>query len=137
MGLLARAQFHDICFGGAPHGGHLELAKLEEVFPMFELRFADVRPPPPCLLHLPPPPPWEVLGCVTMKIKRSFVLMAVVLLCLLVFAACRLHVNLMARVQMLCQMRSTSCSHRTHTYRGCACHVFSWCVHSMAKFMSV
>ena len=42
------AQFHDICFGGAPHGGHLEPAKLEKVFPMFELRFADVRP-----LHAP------------------------------------------------------------------------------------
>jgi hypothetical protein len=36
-------QFHDICFGGAPHGGHLDQAKLERVFPVFELQFADVR----------------------------------------------------------------------------------------------
>ena len=37
-------QFHDICFGGAPHAGHADQSKLEKVFPVFELQFADVRP---------------------------------------------------------------------------------------------
>jgi hypothetical protein len=41
------AQFSDICFGGAPHGGHSDPAKMEKVFPVFELRFADVLAPPP------------------------------------------------------------------------------------------
>ncbi|BDA43922.1 Aspartic proteinase Asp1 [Coccomyxa sp. Obi] len=34
-------KFHDICFGGAPHAGHADQSKLEKVFPIFELQFAD------------------------------------------------------------------------------------------------
>ena len=44
---VGRAQFSDICFGGAPHGGHTDPAKMEAVFPIFELHFAEVHAPAP------------------------------------------------------------------------------------------
>ena len=48
-GLCGCMQFHDICFGGAPAMGHQQPALLDEFFPSFELRFADVSTSPFCM----------------------------------------------------------------------------------------
>ncbi len=56
MYMFMRVQFNDICFGGAPHAGHLDQTKLEKVFPIFELQFAEVRarrqPLSACVVHI-------------------------------------------------------------------------------------